>query len=294
MDGQNLMLCAFPQRVSPKTTRPCGQCIPCKVNFQRKWLCRLILESKMSVSTQFLTLTYDEEHQPTCRDPENGATLGTLRKSDVQDYIKALRRKLSRIPLSSTTTPLQVRYYAVGEYGARSGRPHYHLILFGLDETKYETITSTWRDGFSSIRPADSTAMAYTLKYTLKNLKDPSDPSLRGRAPVFALMSKRPPIGTTFLPKVAESIKKVAFDSKGNLLTSMPTTIRIDGSQYPLDRTLRLSLLRHLRIDGDPRRSTDAYPTQFSLGTDPHAQKKATDFHKKAWINRNKETGNAI
>jgi len=284
------MLCAFPQAVSPKTSRPCGQCINCRVNFKRKWLCRLLLESKTALSTQFLTLTYSPENQPLCKDPETGEPLGTIRKSDVQDYIRALRQRLSRTPWCSFTQNTAVRYYAVGEYGTKSARPHYHLLLFGLDERFHEIIASTWTAGFSSIRPADSASMAYTLKYAMKALNDPTNPWLRGRAPTFAIMSKRPPLGTLFLPKVADSIKRVAFDSSDNPICPLPTTVQIDGQRYPLDRTLQSSLSRMLNIDGDPKKLEDAYPTRFFITRTSHDQAQATGAHHKAHRNRHNTT----
>ena len=282
------MLCAFPIPVSQKTTRPCGQCIPCKVNKKRRWLCRLLLESKSAGSTQFLTLTYSPEEQPLCEDPETGELLGTIVKSHVQDYIKALRQRLSRIPWYTSSTAPQVRYFAVGEYGTKSERPHYHLILFGLDERFHETITSTWKAGFSSIRPADSASMAYTLKYTLKDLNDPENPWLRGRAPTFSLMSKRPPIGTLFLPKVAESIKRVACDSKGNPICNFPTTVSIDGERLPLDRTMLLKLKALLNLT--QRQMLDAYPPNFFITRSEHDQTEATGHHHKLYRSRNKES----
>ncbi len=284
------MLCAFPARVSEKTTRPCGQCIPCKVNHKRKWLARLLLESKTAGSTQFLTLTYNPESQPICKDPETGEVLGTIVKSHVQDYIRELRVQLSRIPWFPSSQSPRVRYFAVGEYGTRSERPHYHLILFGLDERFHETITKTWKAGFSSIRPADSASMAYTLKYSMKSLGDPENPWLRGRAPTFALMSKRPPLGTLFLPKVAKSIKQVAFDSKDNPICPLPTTVTIDGENYPLDRTLQSSLSKLLNIDGNPAKHLQAYPKQFFVVRSNHEQTQATGAHHKAHRSRNRIT----
>ncbi len=285
------MFCAFPQQVSPKTTRPCGQCIPCKVNKQRKWLARLVLESKLyPETTLFITLTYDEESQPLCTDPESGEILGTLRKSDVQLFVKRLRKRVSSIPSYSLLKQRPVRYYAVGEYGTETGRPHYHLILFGLGFGLAEMIGNAWTDGFSLIRPADPTSMAYTLKYTVKNLTDPDNPWLRGRLPTFAIMSKHPPLGVSFLPEVAKSIKRVAFDSEDNPICPLPTTVRIDGENYPLDRTLRSWLLRELEISGEPRKCEAAYPSIPFVTRSDGEKVKARDAHAKLWRGRKATT----
>ena len=44
----------------------------------------------------------------------------TLQKSDLQKFFKRLRKK----------THEKISYYAVGEYGDNTQRPHYHIILF--------------------------------------------------------------------------------------------------------------------------------------------------------------------
>ena len=60
----------------------------------------------------FLTLTYAES-----RLPENGS----LRSKDLQLFFKALRRRVKE----------RIRYFAVGEYGSETKRPHYHALLYG-------------------------------------------------------------------------------------------------------------------------------------------------------------------
>lgn len=50
------------------------------------------------------------------------APIYTLRKRDFQLFMKVLRRR----------TGQKVRYFAAGEYGDKTFRPHYHAIIFGL------------------------------------------------------------------------------------------------------------------------------------------------------------------
>ena len=47
----------------------------------------------------------------------------SLRKRDFQLFMKRLRKKYSDD---------RIRFYACGEYGSETFRPHYHAILFGL------------------------------------------------------------------------------------------------------------------------------------------------------------------
>lgn len=68
----------------------------------------------------FVTLTYDEENLP-----KNNS----INKEDLQLFFKRLREQIK---------PIKIKYYAVGEYGEIHGRPHYHIILFGLPEKYFK------------------------------------------------------------------------------------------------------------------------------------------------------------
>ena len=93
---------------------PCGQCMACRLNKQREKAMRIGHELQYHKESVFITLTYDPEHLP-----ENGS----LVKSDVQKFLKRLRKRLG---------VERVRYFLCGEYGELGNRPHYHLIVFGL------------------------------------------------------------------------------------------------------------------------------------------------------------------
>lgn len=96
-------------------TVPCGKCVACLVNKRGDWIFRLQMEMKFSKrKALFVTLTYDQKHCPE-----------KLDKRHLQLFLKRLRK---HYPAG------QIRYYAVGEYGSKMGRPHYHLILFGAQE----------------------------------------------------------------------------------------------------------------------------------------------------------------
>lgn len=91
---------------------PCGKCVLCKIQKTREWTLRCNLELLYWDSALFTTLTYDDEHLP---------FNASLVKKDLQDFIKRLREDFKK--------PL--KYFACGEYGEK-GRPHYHLIVFGI------------------------------------------------------------------------------------------------------------------------------------------------------------------
>ncbi len=107
---------------------PCGQCLHCRINQARVWTNRILLETTMHSNSAFITLTYDDDHLP---DP------AWISKKALQNYIKRLRWNVS---------PKKFRYYGVGEYG-ELWRPHYHVIVFGLDGSLHERqIRRSWKD----------------------------------------------------------------------------------------------------------------------------------------------------
>ena len=64
---------------------PCGVCVACRRNRARSWQFRCLAElsttQQNKLSSYFLTLTYDDAHNP-----------GVLLKKDVQDFNKRLRK----------------------------------------------------------------------------------------------------------------------------------------------------------------------------------------------------------
>lgn len=117
---------------------PCGQCIGCRIDRSRQWANRCMLELQYHDSAYFVTLTYDDFHIPKAYypDPETGEvhTSYTLCKRDFQLWMKRLRKKFSDD---------KIRFFACGEYGGQTKRPHYHAIVFGLhlnDLVKYKTV----------------------------------------------------------------------------------------------------------------------------------------------------------
>lgn len=92
----------------------CNSCLPC-LNMKRyHWVKKAILESERWKFSYFITLTYSNDFVP-----------NELVKWDGQKFVKYLRKLIK---------PFDLRYILAGEYGGKTGRPHFHLILF----TNYE------------------------------------------------------------------------------------------------------------------------------------------------------------
>lgn len=109
------------------STVPCGTCPDCRNKHISGWSIRLQWEEKRSCSAYFITLSYDDD---SLKKSPNG--LPTLWKSDIQKFFKRVRKVHEGIEPSVMRPNVDIRYFAVGEYGGKFGRPHYHVILFNV------------------------------------------------------------------------------------------------------------------------------------------------------------------
>ncbi len=216
---------------------PCGQCMPCRVNRRRLWTHRIMLEAALRSDNAFVTLTYAEENLPAGM---------SLAPKDLQDWLKRFRKAIE---------PVRIRYFAVGEYGDLTQRPHYHLALFGwpscscsmqsrLSRKSYtcqfcSVVSSTWGKGMVSSDVLELHSAAYVAGYVAKKLTSKDDPRLRGRYPEFARMSRNPGIGVDMMHEVASTwLSHSALDQQ----TDVPVGLRHGAKQLPLGRHLRHKL----------------------------------------------------
>ena len=172
---------------------PCGHCIGCRMDRAKDWKVRCCLESVSHRESWFVTLTYDDAHLPTSR--VDGRPV--LRKDDLQSFFKRLRYYFG---------DQRFRYFACGEYGENTLRPHYHFILFcdRLDAVQASDgifrsswISSSWTFGLIDIKRADVGTMAYVAGYVEKKQKDAHYDEYRVKP--FILMSRRPGLGLSQL-----------------------------------------------------------------------------------------------
>lgn len=180
---------------------PCGKCIGCRLDYSARWANRLMLEYASSNDAIFLTLTYNDDHVPWNRDH----SYMTLKKKDVQDFLKRLRKKLYN------SSKGDLRFYCCGEYGSTTNRPHYHLILFNYrpkDLTLHKTdghgfnyflsdeLSSIWGNGFILVADVNWNTCAYVSRYVVKKLNGDLAQVYKEKdiLPEFSTMSRRPGI----------------------------------------------------------------------------------------------------
>nr|WBW04067.1 replication protein [Microviridae sp.] len=149
----------------------------------------------------------------------------SLVKRDFQLFMKRLRKKFSGEG---------IRFFASGEYGSLTFRPHYHAIIFGLElhdlvpykrsaqgfqyfnsaffqEVWHEgdgyytyynsaSLQSTWPNGFAVVAPVTWETCAYTARYVMKKLTGPEAEFYENFniVPEFSLMSRRPGIARQY------------------------------------------------------------------------------------------------
>lgn len=163
---------------------PCGKCILCKREKSKAWGFRLLLESMYWDDAVFITLTYDNRTVPVCETQIEGRKVRfnlTLRKKDFQDFMKRLRARLDS----------PIRYYACGEYGEHTFRPHYHAIVFGLGQDAAEMIQDCWHYGIARTDIVNLATCNYVAGYIQKKLYgEVADEVYGSRLAPFSLMSK--------------------------------------------------------------------------------------------------------
>ena len=110
---------------------PCGHCLGCKLDRANEWATRITLETQYYTQCCMVTLTYCDEALP--KTPITKKK--TLKKEDVQKFIKRLRKHIykedKKIFGKNKDLYRKIKYLYCGEYGPKTGRPHYHMCIFG-------------------------------------------------------------------------------------------------------------------------------------------------------------------
>lgn len=204
-----------------ETSIPCGKCAACQIQKRKEMSTRLSHEASMHESCCFLTLTYDQDHVPTTdwqdlESPDKQYDIGlgslpelTLMPRHVQLFIKNLRRHLEYNRKKSTFDHVDhpIRYFAVGEYGSKTHRPHYHIIIFGWSPSDKrlfkmhngkpvylsKMVESLWSFGFSSVSDVNTAVAKYAARYVTKKFArlNSSDDFENCVIPEFILQSKK-------------------------------------------------------------------------------------------------------
>lgn len=187
----------------------CGRCIGCREANARAWALRCHLELQEHDEAAFTTLTYDPKSLPP-----------TLEKRHLQLFLKKLRTNAARSASAGA-----IRFFAAGEYGETTHRPHYHAILFGLGERHKDLIEETWGLGHARTYAATPASIAYVAGYSAKKYGwekgveheriDLTTGEVYRWQPPFIQMSRRPGIGGA-ARRWVKSWRLFAVDNNGH------------------------------------------------------------------------------
>lgn len=155
-------------------------------------------EERHSSSAYFLTLTFSPGNMPIS---PNG--FRTLDKQVLQKFFKRLRKNHEAEGLNNS-----IKYYAVGEYGGKTKRPHYHIILFNA---KLELIDKSWNLGYIHYGTVGGASIGYTLKYISKKTTTFYHKN-DDREREFSLMSKG--LGMSYLSPAMVNWHKADLDNR--------------------------------------------------------------------------------
>lgn len=224
----------------------CGQCIGCRLEYARKWAVRIMHETVTFPDSHFLTLTMNDEFL-------KFRGHNSLDKKDLQKFFKRLRHHAKGVLPVEEKGQLKwpIRYYACGEYGELTGRPHYHACVFNLQipdkqiykkSSDYWLYNSEWLDniwtcpdsglpmGHCVIGDVTFQSASYCARYMLKKQK-----GLKGEdiyhpdtgeivIPEFVTMSRRPGLGKYWFDKYKNDIYPNDFVIVNGKQSNVPRT----------------------------------------------------------------------
>lgn len=149
-----------------------------------------------------LTLTYATPNLPLDE---------SLCPADLAGFLKRLRRNYERARRwSAHNAPAHLRFFAVGEYGGKFGRPHYHLIALGADRSTFvngepfsRLVRRSWGLGSTHLGGGwNANTAAYVSGYVAKGFNVAGNSALQGRHPEFSRWPTRPGLGVPGLPLI--------------------------------------------------------------------------------------------
>lgn len=216
------------KRVDPRIIPiPCGRCVGCRLDYSRAWADRMMLELETAGCAVFITFTYDNDHVSYCCWDDTGELAGlTLNKRDWQLFMKRLRKAFP---------DRQLTFYASGEYGEHTHRPHMHAIVFGLSLDDFsdrkikgknelgqiyyisDRLTKIWQNGFTMLCDVSWKTCAYVSRYVMKKIVEDAEYLVEctDLVPEFALMSRRPAIGRRYLDAHPDCLDFSAISVRG-------------------------------------------------------------------------------
>lgn len=230
----NFMECLKPKYLHEREmVVPCGNCAFCAATRRSDWALRLHYEAKKHYGSKFITLTYSNNNLIWAH---GNPQLSKPRKegdSHLQLFFKRVRK-----------AGYKFRYYAVGEYGSRTFRPHYHVLMFG--DVPDEVIRQAWANYNRSTKKHYPLGHVHIGKVTIASVMYCLGYLVNGkgwqmhhhRVKPFCIMSRRPGLGHSYLTK--EMIAWHKSDRKNYAV--------LDGQRRHLPRYYKLKIFSKIDL----------------------------------------------
>lgn len=247
---------------------PCGQCAGCRLERSRQWAVRCMHEASLHDRNCFITLTYDDDHLP------YGMTLVL---KDFQDFMKRLRFKYGS----------GIRFFHCGEYGDRTGRPHYHACLFNHDfeDREYyrsnargdrvytsKALDELWGHGFCTVGDVTFDSAAYVARYVMKKItgemahdhynRVDEDGVVYAQRPEYVTMSRRPGLGAGFIRRFMGDVYPDDFVLVNGKKARPP---RFYDGLYELEAPGELEKLKIARVRGAKQHADNNTPDRLKV-----------------------------
>lgn len=214
---------------------PCGACFGCKMDYAELWAIRIQHEAKLWDSSLFITLTYDDESLP---------WHGGLEYSHIQGFLKRLRRRYQgdhAIPETAGKRP--IRFFAAGEYGSKTERAHWHLLLFNLTLPDYwiggpagvelRSMSELWPFGHHRVEGFTPGRASYIAGYATKKARGKAarrryevmhveTGEVYERRREFCQMSRKPGIGVYYFRRHRGDFERGFATREGGIKSRLP------------------------------------------------------------------------
>lgn len=233
---------------------------------------RCVHEASLHADNSFITLTYDDEHLP------------TNYSVDIREWQKFMKR------LRKSLGSRKIRFFASGEYGESTLRPHYHALIFNYSfpdkklhavrrERRYyksDLLNKLWPSGqLNEVADLTYQSAAYVARYVMKKVVgdaaddhyyrlSPIDGKTYRVQPEFCVMSRRPGIGTEWFNRYSADCFPSDFliaDGKHHPVPKFYLNKLKEAEQQPIKRARKRQSLKH-RHNATPRRLADREAVQ--------------------------------
>ena len=230
------------------------------------------MELRISESAHFITLTYTPEEVPLVMQ-HNAYAVMTLKEKHLTNFFKRLRAHISKDKTLAKRWYKQsektqkwspkLRYFACGEYGFKTQRPHYHIIAYNIpnqyikdnpiNNKQYsEILEEIWTHGQIDIGKVEQGSCHYMTKYHMFPLVEPWQEN-ESREPPFARMSRKPGIGNNY----ADGQTKNYYLNTTNSFATLK-----NGAKTPLGRYLKTKIYEEGQEQNNARIQATEYARQ--------------------------------